>query len=320
LGIGELSNVGHPRKLVQRMASACSEAPHTSTGVSSEKPSLEAALALRYFTLQCQWLVSRQLRAGLGQLRRCAAVPCKGPYRALTKADVMETTNIHAHQAGARMLVQSVDMAVQTEDLSSPDNSESADRDSGAEPTSSSDSHGASTQWHSSSLGARSSTPSQSSGTSRSTYASRHADLSHAEPGQLTSTQTSSDASNPSEHSSEAEENQHSTYRNQVMPSSSEHAKVKEAQEDGIEMPLDVSKCEGSPANNQEAGMAASTSDEFAQVGSFDASFSMPPPELSSLTMQEPSNSSGASEQIVDSEGSCSTMRHQSTQWTNTIG
>jgi len=269
--------------------------------------------------LQCQWLVSRQLRAGLGQLRRWATVPRKGHCSAFTHTDVMETTGVHAHRAGARM---SVDMAVQTEDVSSPDNSDSADRDSGAEPTSSSSaySHGASTQWHSSSLGARSSTPSQSSGTSRSTYASRHADLSHAEPGQLTSTQTSSDASNPSEHSSEAEENQHSTYRNQVMPSSSEHAKVKEAQEDGIEMPLDVSKCEGSPANNQEAGMAASTSDEFAQVGSFDASFSMPPPELSSLTMQEPSNSSGASEQIVDSEGSCSTMRHQSTQWTNTIG
>jgi len=77
-------------------------------GASKTIPSAEVSLAIRILTIQCKWVVFRHLKEGLVQWHR------------------IMTPRSHA------------DTAVQTLDLSSPECSESADRDSGAEPTSSS--------------------------------------------------------------------------------------------------------------------------------------------------------------------------------------
>jgi len=77
-------------------------------GAAKGRPSAKLALAVRILTIQCKWVVCRHLREGLVQWHQGV------------------TPQLH------------VDTAVQTHDLSSPDCSESADRDSGAEPTSSS--------------------------------------------------------------------------------------------------------------------------------------------------------------------------------------
>jgi len=147
-----------------------------------EMPPRAAALALRVLTMRGQWLVSRQLRAGLCQLQRCAIVSKKA-------------TKCHGSRGAVSVTIPTyVDIAVQTEDLSTPEGSESAGSNSGAEPTSSS--QGSSTQW------AQTDSSSQSSGTSRSTRPSRHADFTPSKPQHLTSLSTSS---NLPDHSSETE-------------------------------------------------------------------------------------------------------------------
>jgi len=87
-------------------------------GAAVARPPAKVALAVRILVMQCKCVVFRHLKEGMTEWYRVVA--------------------LQSH----------VDTAVQTYDLSSPDCSESADRDSGAEPTSSSQGTPEETQVH----------------------------------------------------------------------------------------------------------------------------------------------------------------------------
>jgi len=163
-------------------------------------------LRVRLFAMQCQTLVARRLRGSLGQWNRCVTArvkPAAGTFIS-TEVSVMERapfSKAPSHKgAGTRMptyvdkVVETenlgyVDKVVETENLGNPeifDQSEQWPAD-----ISSSDAH--SSQWHgtdSSLVGGR---PSQASGSS-------------SWPPSISASQLSS--SDPSEHSSGAEEAQ----------------------------------------------------------------------------------------------------------------
>jgi len=83
--------------------------PVAQKGAAQERPSAKVLLVARIMAMQCKLVVSRQMREALCQW----------------------------HQ-GVTLGSSHADTAVQTHDFSTPESSESVDRDSGAEPSSSS--------------------------------------------------------------------------------------------------------------------------------------------------------------------------------------
>jgi len=151
-------------------------------------------LRVRLFAMQCQTLVARRLRGSLGQWNRCVTACVKPAAGTLmsTEVNVMESapfSKAPGHKGAGTRMPTYVDKVVETENLGNPEMFDQPEQ----WPTDSSSSDAHSSQWHgtdSSLVGGR---PSQASGSS-------------SWPPSISASQLSS--SDPSEHSSEAEEAQ----------------------------------------------------------------------------------------------------------------
>jgi len=151
-------------------------------------------LRVRLFSMQCQTLFARRLRGALGQWNRCVRVYETSAVRAVTpaKTKIGESTLFYKspkHKPAGATLLTYMDKAVETEDLSSLESSEW----SAQWPADSSSSDAHSAQWQRTDSCFAGGDASQSSGAS-------------SWPPSISASQLSS--SDPSEHSSEAEETQ----------------------------------------------------------------------------------------------------------------